>query len=252
MKLHIFILGILIAGIGTDGMAGNGPSIALSGDLESRQISVTVTPGLTSTRKLPRASLRQARRDMLAKHVVSDENLRALADHGDGLAALNYVRLLVSRHHGQPEHASDIAFYGAIAVGSGRVWPLADMVDAMRLLNPKTEPPARIRKYIKVLYAHAWAGNSLALQAVVDFNGEGRLFGKMSERTRARILEQSQKNGGARAEFQLAVELMKKPTRTADETELARKYLVVAAKSGDLAIKTTSENLLLLLGADGT
>ena len=250
--MRIILFAVLMAYSTAQAAAQSGLSLAVSTDLASRQISVKVGPGLKSTRSLPRASLRRARQEMLAKHEVTDNELRSLANYGDGLAALKYVRKLVSRHAGQPEHASDIAYYGAIAVGSGRVWPLEDMVLAMRSLDPETEPPKRINKYYKVLYAHAWAGNSIALDALVDFNGKGMLFGELLEETRARIIEQSTRNGGGRAELRMAVRLMSKPDRSAEETELARGYLTLASATDDLSIRTTAENLMLLLDGGGT
>ncbi len=65
---------------------------------------------------------------------------------------------------------------------TGRIWPLQDAITAMHQLDPATEPSDRIQMYIQTLYAHALAGNALALDAVVDLNGEGRLFGPMSMR----------------------------------------------------------------------
>jgi len=252
MILRIAVFGLLAGFVSAGALAQTGLALPILADIESRQISVKVGNGLKSTRSLPRQSLRQARLEMLAKHVVSDEDLRALANYGDGLAALKYVRLLVSRYAGQPEHASDIAYYGAIAVGSGRVWPLEDMVLAMRALSPDTEPPKRINKYFKVLYAHAWAGNSIALDALVDFNGEGMLFGKLLEKTRLRIVEQSVRNGGGRAELRLAVRLMSKPQRSVEESELVRGYLTRAIAANDLAVRTTAQNLMTLLNGSDT
>lgn len=247
MRIHLIIFALMTALTGSPASGGSEIELAFPFDLESRQIAVKVRPGLKSTRSLPNASLRKARLSMLAKQVVPDETLRALAGYGDGLAALKYVRLLVSRHKGQRAHASDIAYYAAIAVGSGRIWPLRDMIDAMRMLDPKSEPKSRVREYIAVLYAHAWAGNSMALDAVVEFNGDGLLFGAMSDKTRAKILAQSKINGDGRAELRLAVRLMSKPERPPEDIELAQTYLVRAKGSDNLAIKTTAENLLLLL-----
>ncbi|MFT4960850.1 MAG: hypothetical protein ACI92Z_001935 [Paracoccaceae bacterium] len=252
MKIHHAVLGLIVALMGTSVLAENRMAFPVPVEKASRQISVTVTPGLRKTNGLPTSSLRQARRDMLAKKVVSDENLRALANRGDSLAAQKYMRLLVERHRGQPRSASDIAYYGAIAVGAGRVWSLPDMVEALYFLDAETEPKDRIKKYVSVLYPHAWAGNKLALDAVVDFNGQGRLFGNLSETTRKRILAQSEKNGGGRAELRMAINLMQNPNRSEQETEWAREYLKLAMMADNLVIKTAASNLLPLLDASGT
>ena len=109
----------------------------------ARRICVTVDKGLTRTASLPTAALRQARRDMLAGKDIPDADLRALADRHDGRAAQDYVRRLLRAGTGTP---SDIAFYGSIAVASGRVWTLPDAVAAMRALDPATEPRARVAR----------------------------------------------------------------------------------------------------------
>ena len=245
MKKYIAILGLTAALIGGHVQA----QIGFPTDPTSRQISVKTSPGI-QTKSIPQASLRKARLNMLAKREITETDLRALAEYGDGLAALKYVRILVSRHHGQREHASDIAYFGAVAVGDGRVWPLQDMIDAMHSLSPKTEPKARIRKYISVLYPHAWAGNSLALDALIDFNGKGKLFGELSDKTRQRILEQSKKNGVGRVELRMAVNILTKPEPTLTDKRQAHRYLTLAAATKNLAIKATAENLLRLLDAD--
>lgn len=252
MAKRIAILGLIVALMGNFALAESGLNFPIPVEKESRQISVKVTPGLTKTNRLPTRALRQARRDMLAKKVVSDEHLVALANHGDGLAAQKYVRLLVARHDGDPSFASDIAYYAAIAVGTGRVWSLPDMVEAMHFLDVETEPKARVKKYISVLYPHAWAGNGLALDALIDFNGPGQLFGDLSETTRKRILAQSEKNGVGHAELHMAINLMRNPNRSEQETELARGYLERAMLADNLVIKTAASNLLPLLDASGT
>ena len=91
----------------------------------ARRISVTVDKGLTRTASLPTAALRQTRRDMLAGKVIADADLRALADRRDGRAAQDHVRRLLKAGTGAP---SDIAYYGSIAVASGRIWTLPDAV----------------------------------------------------------------------------------------------------------------------------
>ncbi len=66
-----------------------------------------VDPGLRRTADLPE-ELRQPRRDMLADIEIPPDQLRALADRGDGLAALRYYRWLMD---GAPTaSASDVAF----------------------------------------------------------------------------------------------------------------------------------------------
>ncbi len=231
----------------TQGATAQSIPVPVTDEAETRQISVTVTRGLTSMAGLP-ASLRDARARMHRGESPSEQDLRALADRGDSLAAQRYVRRLQAGPHPE-QRASDIAYYAAIAVGGGRVWTLPDMVAAMERLDP-SENQTRINKYISVLYPHAWAGNTLALDAVVKFNGPGKLFGPLSDATRQRILDQGRANGNGRVELRLALAIMeRKATRplTEDETTEARGYLQRAMGYDSLAVTATAENLMAML-----
>lgn len=222
-------------------------------DHGNAQVSVIVDRGLTSNRNL-RNSLRAARNAMHRGDAVSASRLRALANAGDGLAAQRYVRLLLAEE-ATPD-PSDLAFYSAIAVGTGRIWTLRTMIAAMHKLDPAREPRERIRRYIRVLYPHAWAGNTLALQAVLDFNGEGRLFGPLSDKTRARIAVEAAKHGDGRIELSMAVALLERtravPTSDPKDLNLARQLLEKSATSAHLAVATSAQNLLLLMQAQET
>ena len=147
-------------------------------------------------------------------------------------------------------HASDIAYFGAIAVAAGRVWALPSMVRALAYLSPETEPKERVAKYIQVLYPHAWAGNTLALNAVIDFNGEGRLFGPLSNATRARIEQQLEALGDGQGELKLAVNILNTKELTESEKAAALAHLRRAAESEYLAVATTAANLIEQLTAE--
>ena len=219
-------------------------------DTSSDLISVKVDRGLTSNKSLRSASLRQARTRLQKGGDVTNDELRALAAAGDGLAAQRYVRILQNNNAAS---ASDIAFFAAVAVGTGRIWTMGAMIDAMHKLDPASEPRERIRKYIRVLYPHAWAGNARALEAVVAFNGEGRLFGPLSQATRDRILAESQKTGDGRIELGMAMGLLERIAAAEepdpDAQAQARELLERAAGSTHLAVTTTAQNLLRLLDA---
>ncbi len=208
----------------------------------ARRISVTVDKGLTRTASLPTAALRQARRDMLAGKVIPDADLRALADRHDGRAAQDHVRRLLKAGIGTP---SDIAYYGSIAVASGRIWTLPDAVRAMLVLDPATEPHARVSQYAAMLYPHAWAGNALALDALIALNGAGRLFGPMSEKTRLRVLAASRKAGDGRVALQMAMAALRDPA----DPVAARLWLTEAQAASHLGIRTAAAALLARLDA---
>ncbi|WGW04287.1 hypothetical protein [Tropicibacter oceani] len=221
-------------------------------DQQARQISVTVTPGRRSMKGLP-ADLVAARRRMHDGQPLTETQLRRLAESDDGLAAQLLVRRLLAEPVAPAD--SDVAYFSAIAVGAGRVWTLPDMIDAMKRLDPDTEPRDRVRKYIQVLYPHAWAGNTLALSAVVEFNGKGRLFGALSDATRDRILAQGQENADGRVELRMALALLEKDNLGLADRRQARKLLDQASKSTHLGVMATAQNLLGLMdrkyAADG-
>lgn len=209
-------------------------------DPADRQISVVVTPGRASNAGLPDL-LKLVRQAMLDGAEIAPADLRALADLNDGLAAQRYVRLLLADPTSTP---SDIAYYGTIAVGTGRVWSLPAAVAAMRLLDPATEPVERTRAYVRMLYPHAWAGNAIALDAVIDLNGEGRLFGALSEETRLKILAQDAINGDGRGVMRMALALLSLPNRTPEQEALVDDYLARAAAVEYLAVRVTAANLI--------
>lgn len=236
----------LLSAVMTAGpVAAQSIPMPFSDDLDTRQLSVVVTKGRTSMKGLP-GSLRKARAQMHAKQDVALNDLRRLADYGDGVAAQRYVRALIAQG-AQVTQASDVAYYAAIAVGTGRVWTLPDMIEAMTHLDRASEPRKRIRKYIQVLYAHAWAGNTLALQAVVDFNGDDRLFGTLSDKTRTKILEQARQNGDGRTELRLALAILEAQDLTQDKQDQARDLLTRANLSNHYGVRITAQNLIVLM-----
>ncbi len=214
----------------------------------SNRVSVVVDKGLRSSKRLRTTELRAAREAMHNNEAVSVAHLRALASAGDGLAAQRYVRVLLADPAADP---SDIAYFSAVAVGTGRIWTLEPMIKAMHRLDPASEPRERVGAYIRVLYPHAWAGNSLALDALVAFNGEGRLFGPLSAKTRKRILDEARKQGDGRIELGLAMGLLEAARAGVQDDpgalEEARGFLKLAAGSDHLAVRTTAENLLRMM-----
>jgi hypothetical protein len=216
-------------------------------DAEASRISVVVTPNLSHTRRLPTAELRQARKDMLADKDISDDLLRGIAVHFDGLAAQKLVERMVA--DGAEKHTSDIAFFGSIAVSTGRIKSLRPAIAAMMQLDAAMEPAERVRVYAAMLYGHAWAGNPLALDAVIDLNGEGKLFGPLSQKTRAKIIAQGDAAGDGRVALRFAVALMDRTDAPMADLEQARAFLVQAEGGPHFAVKTTAANLLTILDA---
>ncbi|MDA7430835.1 hypothetical protein PGB28_20430 [Primorskyibacter aestuariivivens] len=217
----------------------------LPGSAESRKISVVVDRGITHTNQLP-TSLRPLRKAMVGGAAMSDADLRTLAERGDGLAALRLTKRLKS--DGLAENAVDIAFYASIAAGAGRVSTLDEMIEALYLLAPEQMPRERLRPVIGVLYAHAWAGNTRALGAVIDLNGRDQLFGEMSEKTRNRLLDMGRKLGTGQIELRLAMKELAENSGDAATRERVIGYLIRAERMGDLAVQAIAQNLRRTLG----
>jgi len=171
------------------------------GDPAAARIAVVVVPDRTRTHLLADAGLRQARRDMIEGAAVAEDDLRALADLGDGLAALRLVQRLATRPAPPQE---EIAWYGTLAAQSGRVAGLAPAVAALRLLEPAAMAVPRREAARAMLEAHALAGNTLALDALIDLSGAGRLFGPLPAPLADRILQ----TGDGRAALRLALARM--------------------------------------------
>lgn len=217
-------------------------SLVLPASPESRRISVAVDRGITHTNQLP-AALQPLRKAMVGGRTVSVANLRRLADRKDSLAALKLVKLM--RSGAAPGTTSDMAFYSAVAAGAGRKGMLDDMIGALYELDPATEPRARLSHYIRVLYGHAWAGNTMAQDAMIALNGEGRLFGPMGDATRARIVSA----GGPRLVLSLAIkDLARDDLSTGDLTRVIG-YLDNVQRNGDIALQAMAASLRVTAAA---
>lgn len=241
--IRLFSVLMALTGVSTASAQGWSPLDGASA--ESRKISVLVDRGVTRTSQLPSA-LRPLRKAMVGDAAIGEADLRKLAERRDGLAALRYTKILLAR--GMTENAAEIGYFASIAAGAGRVSTLDEMIAAMRRLEPGTVPKERLGQMIRVLYAHAWAGNTAALSALIDLNGADRLLGAMSDRTRARLLETGLKLGDGRIELHLAMKVLAGGARDAATLTRAEGYLMRAERMGDMAVRTMAENLRRNLG----
>jgi hypothetical protein len=207
-------------------------------DDAAAQISVEVTPGLRSNARVPTEALRTARKAMQDGQDISEADLRALADLGDGLAAQRLTRLMNAGTVSATD--SDQAHYAGIAVGTGRVSMLPTMTEALLRLDPVTEPPERVAGYASVIYAYAWAGNPLAMDALIALNGDGRLFGALSDATRTRIEEAGDSAGDGRIFLTLAL----RELQPGGDEGRASGYLTRAAQGSNMMVRLAAETLL--------
>jgi hypothetical protein len=84
---------------------------------------------------------------------------------------------------------------------------------------------------------------------VMAMNGEGKLFGPLSDKTRAKIEEQGRKAGDGGVPLRLAVNLMARSDAPAADLQQARAYLQQAVMSPHLSVRTTAANMLVVLDA---
>lgn len=218
------------------------------------QLRPTSVPGLvlawddrvTVTLDLPTWHLQQARRRMLAGRSISYDDMRALADHGDGLAAFRYANRLMDLD--RPDVLSAAALYYATAALTGRdyaVWPL------IRLLRREDieHSEARLRHLENVLRTLAESGNDPAMTALTRFYASGHPFGprpaeaEQMQRDRARF-------GDAEAALDLVMQVMSgRGVLEAGPDEIDA-WFATLATSGDPGQRATALNMRRLYDAD--
>jgi hypothetical protein len=229
----------LVLWLGTAAMA-EGPgrvlTLPIPHDAADLALGVTVTEGLRSMARVPTEPLRAARKAMQAGEEIAADDLRALADLGDGLAAQRLVRHLQLTAGSD----SDVAHFAGIAVATGRIALLPAMVDALLRLDPATEPPERIAGHVAALYPQAWAGNPLALEALVQLNGAGRLFGALSDKTRERLEAMAEDRGDGRLFLTLALNEMS----PGGDAGRAEGYIRRAAEGSNPMVRMAAETLI--------
>jgi len=136
------------------------------------------TPGFDNrvlqTRDLPSAELQDARRQMLAGDTIPWADMRALADSGDGLAALRFAQRLEAE--ADPALLSDAALYYATAAFTNRGSAVGPLVRLLQRGGFDLAP--RRRDHIEIaLRALALEGDRRAADALVGFYTSGRPFG---------------------------------------------------------------------------
>lgn len=194
---------------------------------------------VTKTLDLPTFELQQARRRMLAGEPISWNDMRALADYGDGLAAFRFARRI--EEQGDPALLSDAAFYYANAAFTNRDYAVGPLVRILQRRDVEFSP-RRLEHIENALRARALAGDEKAIKALTDFYVSGHPFGRQPERALEFRLELAEA-GDADAAMALVLETMSNNSPVPlDEEQIARLFEVVST-SDDLGLRTTGENL---------
>lgn len=197
------------------------------------------------TRDLPTAALRATRRQMIAGQPVSRDRLQALADHGDGLAAFRFAKLL--QDSGLADPKGNAAHYYAIAAYTGRAFAVAPLA---RLLasDGAGYSESRLRHALNAMTVQALSGNTRAATLLGEMYFTGVPFGFDAAQAQT-FSGMAVGKGDPRAALNLGVALMSDPQDAAAGHVGAHSALSTAAEGDDLSIRVTAQNLLRLLEA---
>ena len=194
---------------------------------------------VTATRDLPTWDLQQARRRMLAGEEISWNDMRALADNGDGLAAFRFAQRIESR--GDPSLLGDAAFYYATAAYTNRDYAVGPLVRILQ--QPDVEfTPRRLEHIENSLRAMALAGDAKAAEALTGFYTTGRPFGRQPEKALEFRFDLAEA-GDPDAAMALVLEAMSGSSDLALDDEQLLRLLDVVEASDDLGLRTTGANL---------
>lgn len=208
---------------------------------DPKRIAVKLASGISATRQLSDPALVRTRKAMIAKRPVSYSAVRALADRGDGWAALIAAKKLEERD--DPTLAPHIAHYFGIAASTGRVGALFGMIRQIDAIDPETTPPARLAVLRKIVVAYAEAGNTVAIDAVLRYHASRTPFGSFDE-TVERIISESPPEVAAPFLLRRGTEILGDPTAGRAELEVAREYLERTVAGGGFELSLTAQNIL--------
>jgi TPR repeat protein len=201
------------------------------------------TRGLQATNELSDPYLREMRTRMIAGQSIPYEAMRALADLGDGYAALKVGRYLEST--GEPALVVDAAHYYAISAYTGRgagIWPLVRILKT----HGSEIPQARLDNMEIALKLHADHGHEAAAAALAQFYLEGKPFGSHPEEAEPYVEAMLSGNNASSAlshVFRTAAE----EATTGEVSDTSLRLLRIAAGTDDLRVRATAENMLAAL-----
>ncbi|UWQ17945.1 hypothetical protein [Jannaschia sp. M317] len=213
-------------------------------DSDARRITVTLTPGIRSGRELRSASLKDTRRRLSQDQPVTRDALRALADAGDGMAALHLARQFDAE--GLRVNPANLAHYYGMAAATGRLGGLFGLVDTLKRVDPEQTSEARLAMLKRTVLAYAQAGNSVAIEALAGFHSTGRPFGPLDADLQA-LATTGAGQGAALIALQLASDRMQTGWNDAQALTEAQGYLRAASSSKSVRVQLLAVNLLPLL-----
>jgi TPR repeat protein len=199
---------------------------------------------VTRTSDLPTLELQNIRRRMLADQYISFDEMRRLADAGDGNAAYQYGERLLALD--DPDVRSAAALYFASAGLTGRDYAVYELVKLLRDPDlPVSE--ARLQHLENAMRNLALQGSERAVNALADFYASGEPFGRKPEEVREIMIERAE-NGDAEAAMDLVRDMMSGETE-GDPAQI-RSLLTVVREEGDLGMSAAARTLLARLDTD--
>ncbi|MHA6345154.1 hypothetical protein [Roseivivax sp. CAU 1761] len=197
------------------------------------------------TTDLPTWELQRLRKRMQAGQRLSFQDMRRLADAGDGLAAFRYGKRLVALD--DPDLLPDAALYFASAAYTDRDYAVRPLI---RILERGDHGMSekRLDHLENALRAFAIRGNPHASEALARFYEQGSPFGRHPERAQSLLLERAEA-GDQEAAMTLVTRSM---SGEAELTEAEMRSLLdqVASNAETLGRRTMAENLLRGLGSE--
>nr|WP_272212221.1 hypothetical protein [Marinicella sp. W31]MDC2878132.1 hypothetical protein [Marinicella sp. W31] len=188
-----------------------------------------------------RPRLKAIRAKIVAGAPVSADELRLLANTGDGLAAYKLAERLAENP--EPAYQADAAFYYGVAVATGRTYAVSHLVTI--LSDEKTEiAPAQLGNIERSLLLQAQAGNRAAVNALTRLYMQGRPFGFRPDMAEALLRSGAVSTKDAEMALQAALSVASHAPLNPDEVRALRQYLAIARESSGLGVRTAAENLL--------
>ncbi|MCE0506962.1 hypothetical protein LR948_16450 [Roseivivax sp. GX 12232] len=201
---------------------------------------------VTETTDLPTWELQQLRRRMLDGKPISFQDMRRLADAGDGLAAFRYAERLLELDGRDMRSAA--ALYLASAGLTGRDYAVYELV---RLLDQRDIDfsEARLDHLENAMRNLALQGSDTASEALLRYYETGHPFGRKPGKVEA-LLEEKAAAGDAEAALELATEALS--GAGPEDPARLRGLLKGAMQAESLGTRTAAQNLLRQLDTQDT
>ncbi len=212
--------------------------------VEPHRITVTMVRGIRSSTELPTESLIVARRALARGTSIPTDQLRQLADLGDGFAALRFAQWLDQQ--GEGARAVDVAHYYGMAAATGRGGAIANMIRVLDTIPPDDLGPRRTDVMKNIILSYARAGNSYAIDAAFRYHEQGTPFGSL-ETELTDIVDKATGDSAAEIAFKLAVIRLREPAASVEELEKTQALLETAMTASSLTTLVTAQNLMPVL-----